>query len=182
MQNAHLSNSVHVAHATSFQRSEPETSWSFSPPFSPPFTTQNAARSAPHIPIIFPIKSSYFPSAIMSRNALNLLRSATSSLSPRAATRSYHPIRRRAAIHPRTYSNTTSENVNGTSGGTGNAEKKAADTQQTVPPLSELEAKLKTKEDEVLDITVRPVYQLVDAAVLTFRNFRAGYDISRPTF
>ena len=61
MQNAHLSNSVHVAHATSFQRSEPETSWSFSPPFSPPFTTQNAARSAPHIPIIFPIKSSYFP-------------------------------------------------------------------------------------------------------------------------
>ena len=101
----------------------------------------------------------------MSRNALNLLRSATSSLSPRAVTRPYYPIHRRAAIHPRTYSSTTSENVNGTSGGTGNAEKKAADSQQPVPPLSELEAKLKTKEDEVLDITVRTFYQLVDAAV-----------------
>jgi hypothetical protein len=101
----------------------------------------------------------------MSRNALNVLRSATSSLSSRTVTRTYYPIHRRAAIHPRAYSSTTSENVNGTSGGTGNAENKAADTQQPVPPLSELEVKLKTKEEEVLDIKVRTVHQLVDAAV-----------------
>lgn len=96
----------------------------------------------------------------MSRNALNLFRSATSSLSPRAVTRSYYPIHRRAAIHSRTYSSTTSENANGT----GNAEKKAADTQQPVPPSSELEAKLMAKEEEVLDLTVRSSHQLVDAA------------------
>lgn len=41
------------------------------------------------------------------------------------------------------------------------------DTQESVPPLSELEAKLKTKEAEVLDMTVRSFYQLVDAATLS---------------
>lgn len=103
------------------------------------------------------------PSATMSRNALNLFRSATSSLSHRAVTRSYYPIHRRAAIHSRTYSGTTPENVNGTSDGPENAEKKAADTQAPDSPLSELEAKLKTKEDEVLDLTVRPSQQSIDA-------------------
>jgi hypothetical protein len=90
----------------------------------------------------------------MSRNALNLLRSATSSLSPAAETRPCYPAYRRAAIRFRTYSGTAPENVDGTSGPE-NAEKKAVDAQETVPPLSELEAKLKTKEGEVLDLTVR---------------------------
>ena len=101
----------------------------------------------------------------MSRNALNLLRSATSSLSPRAVTRPYYPAYRRAAIGFRTYSGTAPENVNGTSEGLGNAEK-SMDTQEPVPPLSELDAKLKTKEDEVLDLTVRSS-QLVDAVTLS---------------
>jgi hypothetical protein len=119
----------------------------------------------------------------MSRNALNLLRSATSSLSPAAMTPSYYPAYRRA-IRFRTYSGTAPENVNGTSGGLGDAEKKAVDTQEPVPPLSELEAKLKTKEAEVLDMTVRLSHQLFDAATLSDlpKYFRAGYDISRPTF
>ena len=91
----------------------------------------------------------------MSRNALNLLRSATSSLSPAAVTRPHYPAYRRAAIRFRTYSETAPENVNGTSGGPGNAEKKVVDTQEPCPSLSDLEAKLKTKEDEVLDLTVR---------------------------
>ncbi len=91
----------------------------------------------------------------MSRNALNLLRSATSSLSPRAVTRAYYPAHRRAAIRLRNYSGTTPENVNDTSEGSGNAEKKAVDTREPVTPFSELETKLKTKEDEVLDLTVR---------------------------
>ena len=47
-----------------------------------------------------------------------------------------------------------SENVNDTLEGPGNAEKKSVGTQEPVPPLSELEGKLKTKEDEVLDLTV----------------------------
>ena len=92
----------------------------------------------------------------MSRNALNLFRSATSSLSPGAVTRPYYPAYRRAALRCRTYSGTAPENDNGTLEGPGNAEKKAVDTQEPVPPLSELEAKLKTKEGEVLDLTVRP--------------------------
>jgi hypothetical protein len=102
----------------------------------------------------------------MSRNALNLLRSATSSLSPGAVTRPYYPAYRRAAIRFRTYSGTAPENVNGTSEGPGNA-KKAVDTQEPVPPLSKLEAKLKTKDDEVLDLTVRLSHQLVNAATLS---------------
>jgi hypothetical protein len=104
----------------------------------------------------------------MSRNALNLLRSATSSLSPGAVTRPYYPAYRRAAIPFRTYSGTTPENVNSTSEG---PEKKAVDTQKPVPPLSEFEAKLKTKEDEVLDLTVRSPHRLIDVATfLTCRN------------
>jgi hypothetical protein len=97
----------------------------------------------------------------MSRNALNLLRSATSSLSPRAVTRSYYPTHRRAVIHSRTYLGTTSEKSNGTPEDTRSADndKVAEDTQDTVqdavPPLSELEAKLKAKEDAVVDLTVR---------------------------
>lgn len=96
----------------------------------------------------------------MSRNALRLLRSATSSLSPGAVTRAYYPAYRRAAIPFRTYSGTTPENVNDTSEGPENAEK-AADTQEPVPPLSELEVKLKIKEDEALDLTVRSSRQLL---------------------
>ncbi|KAF8503560.1 GrpE-domain-containing protein [Russula emetica] len=98
----------------------------------------------------------------MSRNALNLLRSATSSLSPRAVTRSYYPAYRRAAVRFRTYSGTAPENVNDTSEGPGNAEKKAVDTQEPVPPLSEIEAKLKKKDDEVLDLTSRLRYLQAD--------------------
>jgi hypothetical protein len=101
----------------------------------------------------------------MSRNALNLLRSATSSLSP--VTPAYYPAYRRAAIHFRTYSGTAPENFNGTSEGQGNAEKKTVNTQEPVTPLSELQTKLKTKEDEVLDMTVRSSHQLVDAATLS---------------
>jgi hypothetical protein len=101
----------------------------------------------------------------MSRNALNLLRSATSSLSPRAVTSPYYPAYRRAAIRFQTYSGTAPENANGTSEGPGNAEKKAVDTQEPIPPLSE--AKLKTKEAEVLDLTVRSSHQLVDATTLS---------------
>ena len=103
----------------------------------------------------------------MSRSALNLLRSATSSLSPRAVTRPYYPAYRRVAIQFRTYSGTAPENVNGTSEDPGNAEKKTVDTQEPVPPLSELDAKLKTKEAEVLDLSVRSSHQLVDAATLS---------------
>jgi hypothetical protein len=103
----------------------------------------------------------------MSRNALSLLRSATSSLSPGVMTRSHYPAYRRAAIHFRTYSGTAPKNVNGTSEAPGNAEKKAVDTQEPVSPLSELEAKLKTKEDEALDLTVRSSHQLVDAATVS---------------
>jgi hypothetical protein len=101
----------------------------------------------------------------MSRNVLNLLRSATSSLSPGAVTRPYYPAYRRAAIPFRTYSGTAPENVNDTSEGPGNAEKKSVDTQEPIP--SELEAKLKTKEDEVLDLTVCSYHQLVNAATLS---------------
>ncbi|KAI0302036.1 GrpE nucleotide exchange factor [Russula brevipes] len=76
----------------------------------------------------------------MSRNALNLLRSATSSLSPLAISRTYYPAHRRAMMVSRNFS--------------GSAEK-AEDKQDSVSPASELEAKLKAKEGEVLDVTVR---------------------------
>lgn len=102
----------------------------------------------------------------MSRNALNLLRSATSSLSTLAVARSYHPAHRTVVVHSRTYSDTTSEKANGAPGDSGGVEKKAEHKQDPVPTLSELETKLKTKEDEVLDLTVRPSRQLIDAATL----------------
>jgi len=92
----------------------------------------------------------------MSRNALNLLRSATSSFSYLAAARSYCPTHRRAVLLSRAYSDTTAGKTSESSEGPGSAEKTTEDKQDPVPPLSELEAKLKAKEDEVLDITVRP--------------------------
>jgi hypothetical protein len=58
-------------------------------------------------------------------------------------------------IHSRTYLGTTSERANGTPEDTGSADKVAEDKQDAVPPLSELETKLKAKEDEALDLTVR---------------------------
>ena len=97
----------------------------------------------------------------MSRNALNLLRSATSSLSPLAVSRSYRPTCRRAVLHSRTYLGTTSEKANGTREDAGGADKIAEDKQGATPPLPELETKLKAKEDEVLDLTVSPLRLLV---------------------
>ena len=94
---------------------------------------------------------------IMSRASLNLLRSATSSLSPFAATRSYCPVHRRAAIPFRTYSESASEKADKadeTPRDSRNAEQKE-DISEPAPPLLEIQAKLKTKEDEVLDLTVR---------------------------
>jgi len=88
----------------------------------------------------------------MSRYALNFFRFATSSISPLAVTRSYHPTYRRAVLHSRTYLGTTS--ANGTPEEAGSADKIAEDKQDAVPPLPELETKLKAKEEEVLDLTV----------------------------
>jgi len=98
----------------------------------------------------------------MSRNVFNLLRSATSSVSPLAVTRSYRPTCRRAVLHSRTYLGTTSEKANGTREDAGGADKIAEDKQDAVPPLSELETKLKGKEDEVLDLTSRLRYLQAD--------------------
>jgi hypothetical protein len=92
----------------------------------------------------------------MSRYALNFSRFATSSMSPLAVARSYHPTYRRAVLHSRTYLGTTSERANGTPDEAGSADKIADDKQDVVPPLPELETKLKAKEDEVLDLTVSP--------------------------
>ncbi|KAI0006033.1 GrpE-domain-containing protein [Russula compacta] len=98
----------------------------------------------------------------MSRNALNLLRSATSSLSTPAVARSYYPAHRTAVILSRAYSDTASEKANGAPGDSGGVEKKAEHKQDPVPPLSELETKLKAKEDEVLDLTSRLRYLQAD--------------------
>jgi len=98
----------------------------------------------------------------MSRNALNLLRSATSSLSQPAAARSYCPTYRRAVLLSRAYSDTTAEKASESSEGRGSTEKTTGDKQDPVPPSSELEAKLKAKEDEVLDITGRLRYLQAD--------------------
>src|SRR5260221_4129362 len=100
----------------------------------------------------------------MSRYALNVFRFATSSMSPLAVTRSYHPTYRRAVLHSRAYLGTTSEKANGTPEEAGSADKIAKDKQDAVPPLPELETKFKAKEDEVLDLTVSPsrwlIYQM----------------------
>ncbi len=58
-------------------------------------------------------------------------------------------------MHSRTYSGTTSQKANEAPEDTGSADKVAEDKQDAAPPLSELEAKLKAKEDEVIDVTVR---------------------------
>ncbi|KAI0306574.1 GrpE-domain-containing protein [Multifurca ochricompacta] len=97
----------------------------------------------------------------MSRAALNLLRSATSSISPLLVTRSYYPAHRRAAIVSRTYSGTASEQAKEPSDHSGNAKKKPEDKGEQTQ-LSELETKLGTKEDEVLDLTGRLRYLQAD--------------------
>jgi hypothetical protein len=51
---------------------------------------------------------------------------------------------------------TTSEKANGTPEEAGVADNVPEDKQDAVPPLPELETKLKAKEDEVLDLTVSP--------------------------
>ncbi|KAI9466210.1 GrpE-domain-containing protein [Lactarius psammicola] len=90
----------------------------------------------------------------MSRAALNLLRSATSSLRTPAVSRSSYHSHRTAAITSRTYSSTAPENSKETPGGSGDV--------QEVPPLSELAAKLQAKEAEVLDLTGRLRYLQAD--------------------
>jgi hypothetical protein len=146
------------------QRFQPEPAWSFSLPLPLLYCISKRGPVCPAYPYYIPhYNLPTFPSLIMSRNALNLLRSATSSLSPAAVTGPYYPAYRRAAIRFRNYSGTAPENVNGTSQGPGDA----ADTQEPVPPLSELETKLKTKEDEVLDLTVRLSRQQFDVAALS---------------
>ena len=97
----------------------------------------------------------------MSRAALNLLRSATSSLRTPAVSRSFYHSHRTAAIISRTYSSTAPENAKETSGGSGDVQTKAEDKLDEVPPLSELEAKLQAKEAEVLDLTVRPFRRVI---------------------
>jgi hypothetical protein len=119
----------------------------------------------------------------MSRNALNLLRSATSSLSPLTISRPYYPAHRRALIVSRNFSGTTSEKANQTPEESGSAEKAEA-KQDSVSPSSELEAKLKAKEGEVLDVTVRLSGWPSNMAALSDppSTFRVGCDISKPTF
>ena len=77
-------------------------------------------------------------------------------MSPLAVTRSYHPTHRRVVLHSRNYLGTTSEKANGTPQSTASADKNPEDNQDAIPPLSELESKLRAKEDEVLDLTVSP--------------------------
>jgi hypothetical protein len=115
----------------------------------------------------------------MSRATLNLL--ATSSLSPFAATRSFCAVHRRAAIPFRTYSETASEKADETPQDSRNAEQKEKDISEPAPPLLELQAKLKTKEDEVLDLTVRLSFPNYPMHFLTCNKLRIGYDISKPT-
>jgi hypothetical protein len=93
----------------------------------------------------------------MNRATLNFLRSATSSLSPLAVTRSHCPPHGRAAIRFRNYSETATEKAKETSGDSESSEQKTEDKPEQDPPLSEFQARLKTKEDEVLDLTVRPL-------------------------
>ena len=158
-----MSKSAHVAHATSFRFSALSANGAFVTVSSRSRQTrlsQNAAQSAPldlySIPHRATLLSLIASSAIMSRNVLNLLRSATSSMSPLAVTRSYHPTYRRAVLYSRSYLGTTSEKANGS------ADKIAEDKQDAVPPpLPELETKLKAKEDEVLDLTVSPSRWLI---------------------
>ncbi|KAI9509383.1 GrpE-domain-containing protein [Russula earlei] len=98
----------------------------------------------------------------MSRNALSLLRSATSSLSNFAVTRSYYPAHRRVVLLSRTYSGTTPEKASEPSEGPESAEKVVEEKQDPVPPSSEVETKLRAKEDEVVDLTGRLRYLQAD--------------------
>jgi len=65
-------------------------------------------------------------------------------------------------MHSRTYSGTTSQKANEAPEDTGSADKVAEDKLDAAPPLSELEAKLKAKEDEVIDVTGRLRYLQAD--------------------
>jgi hypothetical protein len=120
--------------------------------------------SIPHSVSLLPL---LIPSAIMSRNTLSLLQSATSSLSHLATAHSYSPTHQKLS---QADSNTTTERTSGSSEGPGSAEKTTEDKQDLVPPLSELEAKLKAKEDEVSDITVHPFRRTPD--ITAFSNLR----------
>ncbi|KAH9063437.1 GrpE-domain-containing protein [Lactarius vividus] len=95
----------------------------------------------------------------MSRPTLNLLRFATSSLRTPAVSHSYYYSHRTTAISSRTYSSTSPENSKESPEGSGGVQSKAEDT---VPPLSELEAKLQAKEAEVSDLTGRLRYLQAD--------------------
>lgn len=95
----------------------------------------------------------------MSRATVNFLRFATSSLRTPAVSRSYYHSPRAATIASRTYSNTASESAKGTPEGSEDVRTKSEDD---VPPLSELEAKLQAKEAEVLDLTGRLRYLQAD--------------------
>ena len=113
----------------------------------------------------------------MSHVTLNLLRFATSSLRTPAVSRSYYHSQRTAS---RTYSSSAPENAKETPDVSENVQTKAEDK---LPPLSELETKLQAKEAEVVDLTVRtPRRVTTRLSFLTcYKNFRVGYDISRPT-
>lgn len=95
----------------------------------------------------------------MSRPTLNLLRFATSSLRTPTVSHSYY--HRTAAIGSRTYSSTSPENSKESPEGSG-GQTKAEDKLDSVPPLSELEAKLQAKEAEVSDLTGRLRYLQAD--------------------
>ncbi|KAI0273631.1 GrpE-domain-containing protein [Gloeopeniophorella convolvens] len=94
----------------------------------------------------------------MSRAALNLFRSATSSLSPRTVNRSCQHVHRRAVLGARAYSDKPSEKA----GSAPEQPEKAQEKSEDASALSELEVKLKAKEDEVVDLTGRLRYLQAD--------------------
>ncbi|KAH9005154.1 GrpE-domain-containing protein [Lactarius hatsudake] len=98
----------------------------------------------------------------MSRPTLNLLRFATSSLRTPTVSHSYYHSHRTAAIRSRTYSSTSPENSKQSPEGSEGAQTKTGDKLDSVPPLSELEAKLQAKEAEVSDLTGRLRYLQAD--------------------
>ncbi|KAH9180550.1 GrpE-domain-containing protein [Lactarius sanguifluus] len=98
----------------------------------------------------------------MSRPTLSLLRFATSSLRTPTVSHSYYHSHRTATISSRTYSSTSPENSKESPEGSGGAQTKAEDKLDSVPPLSELEAKLQAKEAEVSDLMGRLRYLQAD--------------------
>ncbi|KAH9079409.1 GrpE-domain-containing protein [Lactarius deliciosus] len=98
----------------------------------------------------------------MSRPTLNLLRFATSSLRTPTVSHSYYHSHRTAAITSRTFSSTSTENSKESPEGSGGAQTKTEDKLDSVPALSELEAKLQAKEAEVSDLTGRLRYLQAD--------------------